>query len=245
MAVSAIAVKCPIFLPGRASIFPYKCTFTRGSASAAAQFGVPPSHTSPSKFAIAAGLSISVDPSGKLHTARNCCSNWLVTDASNVKCPELCGRGASSFTSNFPDFVRKNSTHNTPTTASESKIARAISTASFRVASGKSAGDTLKVTVAPEEAYGVRDESLTQTAPKSAFQSPNIAVGQQFRADSPQGQRVFTVTKIEGDTVTVDGNHPLAGIALNFEVTIKDVRAASQEEIAHGHVHGPGGHHHH
>jgi FKBP-type peptidyl-prolyl cis-trans isomerase SlyD len=109
---------------------------------------------------------------------------------------------------------------------------------------GKSAGDTLKVTVAPEEAYGVRDESLTQTAPKSAFQSPNIAVGQQFRADSPQGQKVFTVTKIEGDSVTVDGNHPLAGIALNFEVNIKDVRAATQEELAHGHVHGPGGHHH-
>jgi FKBP-type peptidyl-prolyl cis-trans isomerase SlyD len=109
---------------------------------------------------------------------------------------------------------------------------------------GKSAGDTIKVTVAPEEAYGIRDESLTQTAPKSAFQSPNIAVGQQFRADSPQGQKVFTVTKIEGDSVTVDGNHPLAGIALNFEVSIKDVRAATQEELAHGHVHGPGGHHH-
>jgi FKBP-type peptidyl-prolyl cis-trans isomerase SlyD len=109
---------------------------------------------------------------------------------------------------------------------------------------GKSAGDTIKVTVAPEEAYGIRDESLTQTAPKSAFQSPNIAVGQQFRADSPQGQKVFTVTKIEGDSVTVDGNHPLAGIALNFEVNIKDVRAATQEELAHGHVHGPGGHHH-
>jgi FKBP-type peptidyl-prolyl cis-trans isomerase SlyD len=109
---------------------------------------------------------------------------------------------------------------------------------------GKSAGDTVKTTVAPEEAYGIRDESLTQTAPKSAFQSPNIAVGQQFRADSPQGQKVFTVTKIEGDTVTVDGNHPLAGIPLNFEVNIKDVRAATQEELAHGHVHGPGGHHH-
>jgi FKBP-type peptidyl-prolyl cis-trans isomerase SlyD len=109
---------------------------------------------------------------------------------------------------------------------------------------GKSAGDTIKATVAPEEAYGIRDESLTQTAPKSAFQSPNIAVGQQFRADSPQGQKVFTVTKIEGDSVTVDGNHPLAGIALNFEVNIKDVRAATQEELAHGHVHGPGGHHH-
>jgi FKBP-type peptidyl-prolyl cis-trans isomerase SlyD len=110
---------------------------------------------------------------------------------------------------------------------------------------GKSAGETIKVTVSPEEGYGIRDESLMQTAPKSAFQSPNISVGQQFRADSPQGQRVFTVTKIDGDTVTVDGNHPLAGVALNFEVTIKDVREASKEEIAHGHVHGPGGHHHH
>ena len=109
---------------------------------------------------------------------------------------------------------------------------------------GKAAGDTVKVTVSPEQGYGLRDEKLVQTAPKSAFQSPNISVGQQFRADSPEGPKVFTVTKVEGDSVTVDGNHPLAGVPLNFEVAIKDVRPASQEELAHGHVHGPGGHHH-
>jgi FKBP-type peptidyl-prolyl cis-trans isomerase SlyD len=110
---------------------------------------------------------------------------------------------------------------------------------------GKSAGETVQVTVPPEEAYGMRDEKLVQTAPKSAFQSPDISVGQQFRADSPQGPKVYTVTKMEGETVTVDGNHPLAGMPLNFEVAIKEVRAATQEELAHGHVHGPGGHHHH
>ncbi len=109
---------------------------------------------------------------------------------------------------------------------------------------GKTAGEKVVVTVQPEEGYGVRDETLTQSAPKSAFQSPDIAVGQQFRADSPTGQKVFTVTKIEGETVTVDGNHPLAGVPLNFEVDVKEVRAATQEELAHGHVHGPGGHHH-
>jgi FKBP-type peptidyl-prolyl cis-trans isomerase SlyD len=110
---------------------------------------------------------------------------------------------------------------------------------------GKSAGESVKVTVPPEEAYGVRDEKLVQSAPKSAFQSPNISQGMQFRSDTPAGPRVFTVTKIEGDTVTVDGNHALAGVTLNFDVSIKDVRSATKEEIAHGHVHGPGGHHHH
>ena len=110
---------------------------------------------------------------------------------------------------------------------------------------GKSAGDNLKVTVSPEEAYGVRDDKLVQVVPKSAFQGvPNLTIGQQFRSQTPTGNVVVTVTKIEGDNVTVDGNHALAGIPLTFDVAIKEVRKASQEELAHGHVHGPGGHHH-
>jgi FKBP-type peptidyl-prolyl cis-trans isomerase SlyD len=112
-----------------------------------------------------------------------------------------------------------------------------------RALEGKSAGDNIKVTVAPEDAYGVRDEKLVQAVPRTAFQGvPDIKVGMQFRS---QNNAVVTITKIDGDNVTVDANHALAGLALAFEVDIKDIRKATEEELAHGHVHGPGGHHHH
>ncbi len=116
---------------------------------------------------------------------------------------------------------------------------------------GKPAGSQIEVTVAPEEGYGTRNEALVQTVSKSAFQGiGNLNVGMQFRTQAAgtqgeAGMMVVTVTKMEGDNVTVDGNHPLAGIPLHFDVTIKNVRAATKEELAHGHVHGPGGHHHH
>lgn len=114
-----------------------------------------------------------------------------------------------------------------------------------RALEGKSAGEKLKVTVSPEDAYGTRDDKLVQVVPKSAFQGvPNIAPGMQFRSQGQGGPSVVTVAKVEGDNVTVDGNHPLAGIPLTFDVDIKDVRKASKEELEHGHVHGPGGHHH-
>ena len=111
---------------------------------------------------------------------------------------------------------------------------------------GKSAGDKVQVTVSPEEGYGARDERLVQAVPKAAFQGvPDIKPGMQFRTQGQGGTAaVVTVTKVEGEQVTVDGNHMLAGVPLNFDVTIKDVRAATKDEIAHGHVHGPGGHHH-
>jgi FKBP-type peptidyl-prolyl cis-trans isomerase SlyD len=111
---------------------------------------------------------------------------------------------------------------------------------------GKGAGDNVKVTVSPEEGYGQRDDRLVQSVPKGAFQGvPEIKPGMQFRTQGQGGQMsVVTVTRIEGETVTVDGNHPLAGVPLDFDVTIKEVRAATKEELAHGHVHGPGGHHH-
>ncbi len=118
---------------------------------------------------------------------------------------------------------------------------------------GKSAGDHIEVSVPPEEAYGTRNEKMVQAVPRSAF--PGVAaikVGDQFRTQGAGGgegggggMQVVTVTKIDAEQVTVDANHPLAGITLHFDVTIKDVRAATKEEIAHGHVHGPGGHHHH
>lgn len=110
---------------------------------------------------------------------------------------------------------------------------------------GKRAGDSLNVTVAPEEGYGVRDEDLVQDVPRSAFEGiPNVEVGMQFHAESNHGPRTVTVTKVSPDNITVDGNHPLADQTLHFAVEIIEVRAASKEELSHGHVHGPGGHHH-
>lgn len=110
---------------------------------------------------------------------------------------------------------------------------------------GKQVGDKYDVTVSPAEGYGIRDESLVQEVPKEAFQGvENIEVGMAFTADGPQGPVVVEVTKIEGETVTIDANHPLADVTLGFSGEIKDIREASKEEIDHGHVHGPGGHHH-
>ena len=111
---------------------------------------------------------------------------------------------------------------------------------------GRSAGDKLAVRVEPGEGYGVRDTGLVRRVPRRSFGSiGNITPGMQFEAQLERGQRrVVTVTAVKGDMVTVDGNHPLAGQNLNFEVEITEVRDATAEELAHGHVHGPGGHHH-
>ena len=111
---------------------------------------------------------------------------------------------------------------------------------------GKSAGEEMSVSVSPEQAYGVRDESMLQQVPKNMFEDASqIAVGTQFHAQGPNGEMlVVTVMEVEEEHVVVDGNHPLAGVELNFDVKIIDVRDASEEEIEHGHVHGPDGHHH-
>ena len=111
---------------------------------------------------------------------------------------------------------------------------------------GKAAGDELKVSIPPEEGYGQRDENMLQEVPKSMFEDDSqIAVGSQFHAQGPNGEMlVVTVMEVNDDNVVVDGNHPLAGVELNFDVMVVEVRDASEEEIAHGHVHGPGGHHH-
>ncbi len=109
---------------------------------------------------------------------------------------------------------------------------------------GKGRGDKLQIKVSPEKGYGVRDERLLQKVPRSAFGSQEVKTGMQFRADAGGGPQVVTVTEVGFETVTVDGNHPLAGVELNFAVEVMDVRLATADEIAHGHVHGPGGHHH-
>ncbi|MGD2052823.1 MAG: peptidylprolyl isomerase [Gammaproteobacteria bacterium] len=111
---------------------------------------------------------------------------------------------------------------------------------------GKSAGEELTVSVAPDEAYGARDESMLQQVPKSMFENPDqIAVGTQFQAQGPNGETlIVTVMDVQEEHVVVDGNHPLAGVELNFDVTVIEVREASDEELEHGHVHGPEGHQH-
>ena len=111
---------------------------------------------------------------------------------------------------------------------------------------GRSAGEQVNVSVAPEEGYGARDDSMLQQVPKNMFEDGSqIAVGSQFHAQGPNGEMlIVTVMEIHDEHVVVDGNHPLAGVELNFDVTVVDVRDASSEEIEHGHVHGPEGHHH-
>ena len=110
---------------------------------------------------------------------------------------------------------------------------------------GLSKGEKLKVTVEPADGYGERDDSMVQAVPRSAFQGvDDIKPGMQFQAQSPEGIQLVTVVSVEGDEVTLDGNHPMAGITLIFDVEITDVRDATAEELDHGHVHGPGGHHH-
>ena len=104
---------------------------------------------------------------------------------------------------------------------------------------GKVADDALQVTVAPAEAYGEVIQELIQIVDRAAFEGvETLEAGMAFEAQGPQGQvQRVVITKVEDNQVTVDGNHPLAGVTLNFDVTIVSVRAATEEEIEHGHVH--------
>lgn len=107
---------------------------------------------------------------------------------------------------------------------------------------GRKAGDSLTARVEAAEAYGEKNPQMVQQVPTAAFQGvESIQPGMQFQAQTEQGPLLVTVVDVDGDTVTVDGNHPLAGQALNFDVTIDTVREATEEELAHGHVHGAGG----
>ena len=111
---------------------------------------------------------------------------------------------------------------------------------------GKAAGDELSVSVTPEQGYGVKDPARIQDVPKEMFEgNDDIQVGVQFHAEGPDGAAVVvTVVEVKDDVVVIDGNHALAGVDLNFDVKIVEVRAASEEEVSDGHVHGPHGHAH-
>ncbi|MCM2971220.1 peptidylprolyl isomerase [Larsenimonas suaedae] len=110
---------------------------------------------------------------------------------------------------------------------------------------GKTEGEKFEVRVDSAEGYGEVQPALVQEVPRDAFQGvDNVEPGMQFQAQTEGGPLLVTVKDVQGDTVTVDGNHPLAGEALNFDVSIQEVREASAEEVEHGHVHGEDGHEH-
>ena len=109
---------------------------------------------------------------------------------------------------------------------------------------GQEPGYQTTLALAAEDAFGLRDEDLMRTIPRSQF-PPGVKVGGQLEGQGSDGRKqVFNVVKIKGDTVILDANHPLAGKALRFTLKVTDVRLASEEEIAHQHVHGEHGHHH-
>jgi FKBP-type peptidyl-prolyl cis-trans isomerase SlyD len=114
-----------------------------------------------------------------------------------------------------------------------------------RALEGKAVGDTCRVRLTPDDAFGDYDAELVHVESRDKFPS-NVAVGMQFRGEGNESgeQAVYTVTDIAEDKVVVDGNHPLAGQTLNFECTVASVRPATSEEKEHGHVHGAHGHHH-
>ena len=114
-----------------------------------------------------------------------------------------------------------------------------------RELTGKKAGDRLQAKIAPAEGYGEYDSTLVQRVPRRSLKGiANVRPGMRLQAQTAHGARPVTVTQVTGDMVTLDGNHPLAGKNLHFEVEVAAVRDATAEELSHGHVHGPGGHHH-
>lgn len=112
---------------------------------------------------------------------------------------------------------------------------------------GKAEGDKFSVTMAPDDAFGEYEHELVRAEPRGMFPA-DVAVGMQFEGgaegDDDEDYMLYTVTEVTDDLVTVDGNHPLAGKTLVFSGVVAGVRAATTEELSHGHVHGDGGHHH-
>ena len=94
-------------------------------------------------------------------------------------------------------------------------------------------------------AYGERDDNMIQTVTRDQMpEGAEIEVGMQLQAESESGVHVVTVVGVEENEIRLDANHPLAGVALNFEVKVVEVRDATADELKHGHVHGAGGHQH-
>ena len=109
---------------------------------------------------------------------------------------------------------------------------------------GKVSGDKLNVRILPEDGYGLRQEHMVNTVQKSMFDGiDKVEVGMQFHAEGNTGPVIVTVSEMNGDEITIDGNHPLAGEALTFDVKITDIRDATADELDNGHIHGPGCNH--
>lgn len=111
---------------------------------------------------------------------------------------------------------------------------------------GKTAGDSIAVTVQPDDGYGQKTPELIQSVPKEAFAfDGEIEVGMRFEAETDHGIELVEVIEVDEESVTIDANHPLAGETLNFDVNVVDVRNATDEELEHGHIHAEGGCQHH
>jgi FKBP-type peptidyl-prolyl cis-trans isomerase SlyD len=110
---------------------------------------------------------------------------------------------------------------------------------------GKAAGDSFKISIPAEEGYGVHDPENISVVPLDEIDGgEELEEGMQLHTEGEFGEETVIITKIEGNNVTIDGNHPLAGMTLHFDIAIRSVRTATEEELEHGHVHGPGGHSH-
>ena len=105
---------------------------------------------------------------------------------------------------------------------------------------GKNVGDQFTAEVKPDEAYGDRHDGLIQTVPRNLFGENEVQPGMQFRASTDQGDQSVVIVEVNDEEVTVDGNHPLAGVDLNFDVEVVEVRDATEQELEHGHVHADG-----
>jgi FKBP-type peptidyl-prolyl cis-trans isomerase SlyD len=105
---------------------------------------------------------------------------------------------------------------------------------------GKTNGDKFVIDIAPNLAYGERHEELVQAVPKSMFEGMDVTPGMTFRATTDDGEQSVMIIDVEEENVIVDGNHPLAGLTLNFDVEVLEIREATEEEIAHGHPHTEG-----
>jgi FKBP-type peptidyl-prolyl cis-trans isomerase SlyD len=115
-----------------------------------------------------------------------------------------------------------------------------------RELTGRGVGDKVSVRIPPAEGYGEYDKNLVQSVPRRSLRGiKDVRQGMHLHAQTEQGPRTVIVTRLAGDMVTLDGNHPLAGKHLNFDIQVEEVRQATEEELSHGHVHGPDGHHHH
>ncbi|ART81138.1 FKBP-type peptidyl-prolyl cis-trans isomerase [Oceanisphaera avium] len=110
---------------------------------------------------------------------------------------------------------------------------------------GKEVGDSFNVTLRPDQAYGERDTSLIQSVPGELFDGMEVAEGDTFVAETDDGHRPVTIIEVAEESVTVDGNHPLAGMTLTFNGVVRATRAATAEELEHGHVHGAHDHDEH